>query len=302
MRERSQARQPLRCLWAVAGLAEWELISCPSELCVGSLYRSSGDPQFNCALRAELREGVPPWDLADAGWELTPHWRLGKAWFPRGGVSATGRGGASAAGENRAAGGRRRSGVDVPAADAGLAAAEGQDDRDGFSGTDGAGGCSRHSSACCASTACLRAGRRRRTHGQKAGKSITDIVSCPRRHRGMRWGCPQDGCVGALSVPFPSPLEADIARGSLAPDTEPHREVVRKALTVSGSILAVSRSGGGAGRASLHPGAPFWRRGDTQDCWRAEDSPLLRTSIISFLDQLSVVMRTMQRFGPPLPR
>ncbi|XP_054574349.1 EKC/KEOPS complex subunit LAGE3 [Eptesicus fuscus] len=80
----------------------------------------------------------------------------------------------------------------------------------------------------------------------------------------------------ALSVPFPSPLEADIARGSLAPDVEPHREVVRKEFTVNGSVLAVH--------------------------WRAEDSRLLRTSIMNFLDQLSLVMRTMQRFGPPLPR
>uniref|UniRef100_G1Q974 L antigen family member 3 n=2 Tax=Myotis lucifugus TaxID=59463 RepID=G1Q974_MYOLU len=80
----------------------------------------------------------------------------------------------------------------------------------------------------------------------------------------------------ALSVPFPSPLEADIARGSLAPDVEPHREVVQKEFTVNGSVLAVH--------------------------WRAEDSRLLRTSIINFLDQLSLVMRTMQRFGPPVPR
>ncbi|XP_045701402.1 EKC/KEOPS complex subunit LAGE3 [Phyllostomus hastatus] len=80
----------------------------------------------------------------------------------------------------------------------------------------------------------------------------------------------------ALSVPFPSPLEADIARGSLDPDAEPHREAIRKDLTVSGSVLAV--------------------------CWRAEDAHLLRVSIINFLDQLSLVMRTMQRFGPPLSR
>ncbi|XP_006754847.1 PREDICTED: EKC/KEOPS complex subunit LAGE3 [Myotis davidii] len=80
----------------------------------------------------------------------------------------------------------------------------------------------------------------------------------------------------SLSVPFPSPLEADIARGSLAPDVEPHREVVQKEFTVNGSVLAVH--------------------------WRAENSRLLRTSIINFLDQLSLVMRTMQRFGPPVPR
>ncbi|XP_036908448.1 EKC/KEOPS complex subunit LAGE3-like [Sturnira hondurensis] len=79
-----------------------------------------------------------------------------------------------------------------------------------------------------------------------------------------------------LSVPFPSPLEADIACGSLAPDAEPHRDAVRKELTVSGSVLAV--------------------------CWRAEDARLLRISVVSFLDQLSLVMQTMHRFGPPLSR
>ena len=79
-----------------------------------------------------------------------------------------------------------------------------------------------------------------------------------------------------LSVPFPSPLEADIACGALAPDAEPHRGAVRKELTVSGSVLVVF--------------------------WGAEDAHLLRSSVISFLDQLSLVMQTMHRFGPPLSR
>ncbi|KAB0343873.1 hypothetical protein FD754_020799 [Muntiacus muntjak] len=83
-------------------------------------------------------------------------------------------------------------------------------------------------------------------------------------------------CVFTLNVPFPSALEAEIARGSLAPDAEPHRGAVGKELTVSGSVLAV--------------------------CWRAEDCRLLRISIVNFLDQLSLVMRTMQRFGPPVAR
>nr|XP_020749450.1 EKC/KEOPS complex subunit LAGE3 [Odocoileus virginianus texanus] len=83
-------------------------------------------------------------------------------------------------------------------------------------------------------------------------------------------------CVFTLNVPFPSALEAEIACGSLAPDAEPHRGAVGKELTVSGSVLAV--------------------------CWRAEDCRLLRISIVNFLDQLSLVMRTMQRFGPPVAR
>uniref|UniRef100_A0A8C8YHC7 L antigen family member 3 n=1 Tax=Prolemur simus TaxID=1328070 RepID=A0A8C8YHC7_PROSS len=80
----------------------------------------------------------------------------------------------------------------------------------------------------------------------------------------------------ALSVPFPTPLEAEIAHGSLAPDAEPHQRAVGKDLTVSGCILAVR--------------------------WKAEDSRLLRISIINFLDQLSLVVQTMQRFGPPVSR
>ena len=96
----------------------------------------------------------------------------------------------------------------------------------------------------------------------------------PAQHSSQRPG--SRPCVFTLSVPFPSALEAEIARGSLAPDTEPHRGAVGKELTVSGNVLAV--------------------------CWRAEDCRLLRISIVNFLDQLSLVMRTMQRFGPPVAR
>ncbi|XP_069894960.1 EKC/KEOPS complex subunit LAGE3 [Dipodomys merriami] len=80
----------------------------------------------------------------------------------------------------------------------------------------------------------------------------------------------------ALSVPFPTPLEAEIARGALAPDAEPHQGALGKELTVSGSTLAVH--------------------------WTAGDARLLRVSIISFLEQVALVMRTMQRFGPPVAR
>uniref|UniRef100_H2REH4 L antigen family member 3 n=2 Tax=Pan TaxID=9596 RepID=H2REH4_PANTR len=79
-----------------------------------------------------------------------------------------------------------------------------------------------------------------------------------------------------LSVPFPTPLEAEIAHGSLAPDAEPHQRVVGKDLTVSGRILAVR--------------------------WKAEDCRLLRISLINFLDHLSLVVRTLQHFGPPVSR
>ncbi|XP_004875066.1 EKC/KEOPS complex subunit LAGE3 [Heterocephalus glaber] len=78
----------------------------------------------------------------------------------------------------------------------------------------------------------------------------------------------------ALCVLFPTPLDAGIALGSLAPDAEPHPGVIGKELTASGSTLAVR--------------------------WTAEDASLLQVSVVSFLEQLSLVVRTMQRFGPPV--
>ncbi|XP_055459239.1 EKC/KEOPS complex subunit Lage3-like [Psammomys obesus] len=80
----------------------------------------------------------------------------------------------------------------------------------------------------------------------------------------------------ALTVPFPTCLEAEIACGSLAPDVEPHQRLVGKELKASGGLLEVR--------------------------WSAEDPRLLRISIINFLDQLSLVVNTIQRFGPPLSR
>ncbi|MBW05046.1 EKC/KEOPS complex subunit LAGE3, partial [Eschrichtius robustus] len=80
--------------------------------------------------------------------------------------------------------------------------------------------------------------------------------------------------VFALSVPFPSTLEAEIARGSLAPGAEPHQGAVGKELVAAAS----------------------WRyAGELDSC-------LLRISIVNFLDQLSLVIRTLQRFGPPVAR
>lgn len=78
----------------------------------------------------------------------------------------------------------------------------------------------------------------------------------------------------ALFVPFPTSLEAEIACGSLAPDGEPHQGLVGKELKVSGSVLEVH--------------------------WTAEDIRLLRVSIMNFLDQLSLVVNTIQLFGPPI--
>lgn len=80
----------------------------------------------------------------------------------------------------------------------------------------------------------------------------------------------------ALTVPFPTSLEAEIACGSLAPDGEPHQGLVGKELKASGGLLEVH--------------------------WSAEDPRLLRFSVMNFLDQLSLVVNTIQRFGPPLSR
>ncbi|XP_033616416.1 EKC/KEOPS complex subunit LAGE3, partial [Fukomys damarensis] len=93
---------------------------------------------------------------------------------------------------------------------------------------------------------------------------------------GRKWSRNLYVATSVLSVPFPTPLDAGIALGSLAPDAEPHSGVIGKELTASDSTLAVR--------------------------WTAEDSHLLQVSVISFLDQLSLVVQTMQRFGPPVSR
>ncbi|XP_055964724.1 EKC/KEOPS complex subunit LAGE3 [Sorex fumeus] len=78
-----------------------------------------------------------------------------------------------------------------------------------------------------------------------------------------------------LRVPFPAPLDAQIALGALAPDGEPHRLAVEKDLHVEGSVLTVR--------------------------WRAGSTRVLKVSILTFLDQLCLVLRTLQRFGPAAP-
>ncbi|KAM7113957.1 EKC/KEOPS complex subunit LAGE3-like [Molossus nigricans] len=142
--------------------------------------------------------------------------------------------------------------ADVRAADPGLPRARSQDGQDSPGGAGAAAG------------GAPRAARAQQAAGPGGDAALKAGRPGNRLHR------------FALRVPFPSPLEADIARGSLAPDAEPRRGAVGKELSVSGSVLAV--------------------------CWRAEDARLLRTSVTGFLDQLSLVVRTMQRFGPPLSR
>ncbi|XP_032331104.1 EKC/KEOPS complex subunit LAGE3-like [Camelus ferus] len=78
-----------------------------------------------------------------------------------------------------------------------------------------------------------------------------------------------------MRVPFLSPMEAEVARRSLAPRVEPHLHAIRKELAVIGSFLVVR--------------------------WTARDTRLLGLSFTSFLDQLSLVVQNMQRFGPLFP-
>ncbi|XP_067833627.1 EKC/KEOPS complex subunit LAGE3-like [Heptranchias perlo] len=79
-----------------------------------------------------------------------------------------------------------------------------------------------------------------------------------------------------LSVPFPSLLEAQIAHGSLVPDSEPRRGGISKEVTVRGCVLLAR--------------------------WEADEARILRVSVSSFLDHLTLVLQTMDRFGPPVPR
>ncbi|XP_042365056.1 L antigen family member 3-like [Plectropomus leopardus] len=79
----------------------------------------------------------------------------------------------------------------------------------------------------------------------------------------------------SLDVPFPSSREAVAALRSLSPDREPRRGGgISKQLTVTGSTLSAR--------------------------WSADEARILRVSVSSFLDHLSLVMETMEAFGPPV--
>ncbi|XP_026211361.1 EKC/KEOPS complex subunit Lage3 isoform X1 [Anabas testudineus] len=78
----------------------------------------------------------------------------------------------------------------------------------------------------------------------------------------------------SLDVPFPSSRDAAIALRSLSPDREPRKGGISKELTVSGSTLSVR--------------------------WSADEARILRVSVNSFLDHLSLVLETMEMFGPPV--
>ncbi|KTF71732.1 hypothetical protein cypCar_00028726 [Cyprinus carpio] len=77
-----------------------------------------------------------------------------------------------------------------------------------------------------------------------------------------------------LKVPFPSEREAAIALQSLSPDPEPRKGGITKNLDVTGHTLSVR--------------------------WTADEARILRVSVSSFLDHLSLVMETLDAFGPPV--
>ncbi|KAH0628853.1 hypothetical protein JD844_010443 [Phrynosoma platyrhinos] len=79
--------------------------------------------------------------------------------------------------------------------------------------------------------------------------------------------------ISELSIPFPSSLLAQIALGSLAPDPEPRKGGISKELSVMEDTLHV-----------------------------ADEARILRVSVSSFLEHLSLVVETMDLFGPPVAR
>ncbi|EPY85891.1 hypothetical protein CB1_000342002 [Camelus ferus] len=130
---------------------------------------------------------------------------------------------------------------------------------------------------------------------------VISCFSCILFEEPWRAGWPGDGLEvvwGGLAgdfftVPFPSPVEAEIAHWFLTPNVE-LQGPVQEEFSVNGSVLAVSVlqwAGEGlvAGGQSQSPPSRL----------TAEDPGQLRTSIASCLDQLFLVMQAMQCFVPP---
>ncbi|XP_038172658.1 EKC/KEOPS complex subunit LAGE3-like [Arvicola amphibius] len=73
----------------------------------------------------------------------------------------------------------------------------------------------------------------------------------------------------SVTVPFRSAVEADMARRSLVANAQRQQVMVQQEFTVNATVLSVR--------------------------WTTEDPILFRISINTFLDQLSLVMRNIQR-------
>jgi EKC/KEOPS complex subunit PCC1/LAGE3 len=73
-----------------------------------------------------------------------------------------------------------------------------------------------------------------------------------------------------LVVPFSCPEHAHIAYETLAVDSEPRRDLIKKKLELRDNLVCVS--------------------------WQASESRILRVSINSFLDNLQLILETIQLF------
>nr|XP_033325127.1 EKC/KEOPS complex subunit LAGE3 [Megalopta genalis] len=78
-----------------------------------------------------------------------------------------------------------------------------------------------------------------------------------------------------LSIPFPSPREAEIVYQVLRVDKEPSRGSVSKELTLNDNLLKLVISG--------------------------TEARKVRVALTSFFDSLILVTETIQQFGPPAP-
>ena len=76
-----------------------------------------------------------------------------------------------------------------------------------------------------------------------------------------------------LTIPFPTPRHAEIAYNTLRVDQEPSRGGCKKTLKLKENILYVD--------------------------FCAKEAKVLRVASNSFLDFLSLVSETMEKFGPP---
>ncbi|XP_042307848.1 EKC/KEOPS complex subunit LAGE3 isoform X4 [Sceloporus undulatus] len=72
----------------------------------------------------------------------------------------------------------------------------------------------------------------------------------------------------------PGGRNSRIALDSLAPDPEPRKGGISKELSVMEDTLHI--------------------------CWKADEARILRVSVNSFLEHLSLVVETMDLFGPPV--
>ncbi|XP_063988817.1 EKC/KEOPS complex subunit LAGE3 [Diachasmimorpha longicaudata] len=77
----------------------------------------------------------------------------------------------------------------------------------------------------------------------------------------------------SISVPFPTPRDAEVVYEVLNVDSEPRRSGVRRVLDIDGNVLNVQFTG--------------------------EEARKVRVALTSFFDNLTLVTQTLMEFGPP---